>query len=54
MANKFYWHGQGEQGGPEPSFEAVKKHLIASERRGNFTVIGIIENVGKTVEEISL
>jgi hypothetical protein len=54
MNNGFYWHGNGEQGGPESSFDAVKKHLIETERRGNFRAVRVLDNRPVSVEDISL
>ncbi len=50
--NKFYWHGEGKQGGPEPSIEAVKKHLFEQERRGSYRAIRMLGDKPVSFEEV--
>ncbi len=54
MMNKFYWHGEGKQGGPEPSIEAVKKHLTEYERKGNYRAVRMLNDKPLSVEDIVL
>ncbi|CAB4164430.1 hypothetical protein UFOVP826_36 [uncultured Caudovirales phage] len=54
MRNRFYWHGEGKQGGPLSSIDEVRKTLVETERRGSFRAIRMLNDTPVSVEDVRI